>query len=358
MDSTETNPPHPKRVEFDIDSQSRVKKGVNKPVFAPIFTKKGQQHEQPKRVHLLVNPFSGKRKGRKVAEYVTSQLVSKGLKVEAHYSQYSGHLITLAGELDVEFGDIIASVGGDGSFSEVLTGRMQINPEGEEIFAVIPAGTGNSMAFDLGLNGVDSAIDTIIGGKKQALDLARVELIEGLPGAEKEKIVRYSHNLVTWGLGVDSNIKAEKMRWMGPIRYDIGILMAIMANKRRNATLTLDGVEISDDFTLFLIQNSQTGGSELPLAPGASLDDGKMDIGILKKMHRRGILKAFGMLKSEGRHVFHPHVDYHQFTRLEITTQVPTAINIDGENLGSTPLVMDVLPSAVKVMAPSSKREV
>ena len=79
----------------------------------------------------------------------------------------------------------------------------------------------------------------------------------------------------------------------------------------------MDGHEIEDDFTLFLIQNSQTGGSLLPLAPGASLDDGIMDIGILKKMKRGQILKAFGQLKKEGRHVFHPMVDYYRFKTFE-----------------------------------------
>ena len=129
--------------------------------------------------------------------------------------------------------------------------------------------------------------------------------------------------------------------------------MAILASRRRTATLTLDGRTITDDFALFLVQNSQTGGSMLPLAPGASLDDGLMDIGILKKMTRRDVLKAFGMLKSEGRHVFHPRVDYHRFTTLSIETEEPTAINIDGENIGSTPLNMNVLKHAVHIMRPA-----
>jgi diacylglycerol kinase (ATP) len=182
-----------------------------------------------------------------------------------------------------------------------------------------------------------------------------VELVNGLPGAENGTTVRFSHNLVTWGLGVDSTIKAEKMRWMGPVRYDVGILMAIMANNRRHATLTLDGVTMEDDYTLFLIQNTQTGGSRLPLAPGATLDDGLMDIGILKKMTRRDVLKAFGMLKKEGRHVFHPRVDYHRFKTLSIDTPAPAAINIDGENIGSTPLSMEVLPNAVELCVPASE---
>ena len=75
-----------------------------------------------------------------------------------------------------------------------------------------------------------------------------------------------------------------------------------------------------------------------------------MDIGILKKMKRGQILKAFGQLKKEGRHVFHPMVDYYRFKTLKITTPKSTAINVDGENIGSTPLQMQVLPSAIKII--------
>ena len=79
-------------------------------------------------------------------------------------------------------------------------------------------------------------------------------------------------------------------------------------------------------------------------------NDGWMDIGILKKMKRGEILKAFGQLKKEGRHVFHPKVDYHRFKTLEIATPKPTAINVDGENIGSTPLKMEVMQGALKII--------
>ena len=70
-------------------------------------------------------------------------------------------------------------------------------------------------------------------------------------------------------------------------------------------------------------------------------------------MSRRDVLKAFGMLKKEGRHVFHPRVDYHRFTSLRIDTEEPTAISIDGENIGSTPLSMTVLKHAAYLMTPN-----
>lgn len=338
---------------FSTDESTKRKKGAHKPVFAKVFLEDDVPYTQTNRVHLLVNPFAGKKKGREVAKKVIEAANKAGVEITCSYSSYSGHLITMASALVVDENDLIAVVGGDGSFSEVLTGRMLLGKSEKETFAIVPAGTGNSQAHDLGINSVQEAIETMLTGKKQALDLARVELTEGLPGATGDPCVRYSHNLVTWGLGVDSTIQAEKMRWMGPIRYDVGILMAILAARRRTATLRLDDRVITDDFTLFLVQNSQTGGSMLPLAPGASLDDGLMDIGILKKMSRRSVLRAFGMLKKEGRHVFHPSVDYHRFSSLAIDTDVPTAINIDGENIGSTPLEMEVLKHAVFIMRPA-----
>lgn len=340
----------PLEIYFQPDKDSKKRKGVHRPIPAKVFTKQAIKGDKPTKVYLLINPYSGKKKGLQVAEKAKLLLEISEIKVEMHVSKHPGHLIEIAGSLAVKSDEAIVVVGGDGSLSETITGWMINSKDNSNIrFGLIPAGTGNSQANDLGLKSTEDAVSRITNGDCQHIDLARVELTEGLPGNTKGKITRFSHNLVTWGLGVDSTIKAEKMRWMGSIRYDVGILMAIMANNRRHASLYLDGQKMEDDYTLFLVQNSQTGGSLLPLAPGASLDDGLMDIGILKQMTRRDILKAFGMLKKEGRHVFHPRVVYHRFKQLRIETPEPTAINIDGENIGSTPITMEVLPLEVKI---------
>ena len=338
----------PAIIEFLPDLNTKKKKGVHRPIYAEVFTNELVKGEPPKVIHLMVNPFSGKKQGEKIAAKAKAMLEEKSITVNTFISNFSGELIDLTANLETKESDIIAVVGGDGSLSEVITGLMQSGKSCR--IGLIPAGTGNSMANDLSIKSTEDAVARICAGNYQTLDLAKVNMVAGLPGSEGGELTRYSANLVTWGLGVDSTIKAEKMRWMGPIRYDVGILMAIMANNRRNAKLTIDGHVFEDDFTLFLIQNSQTGGSLLPLAPGASLDDGLMDIGILKKMRRGQILKAFGQLKKEGRHVFHPMVDYYRFKTLEISTPKPTAINVDGENIGSTPLKMEVMPSVLKMI--------
>ena len=48
--------------------------------------------------------------------------------------------------------------------------------------------------------------------------------------------------------------------------------------------------------------------------------------------------------------MFHPSVVYHRFKSLRIETPEPSAINIDGENIGTTPMDMTVLPSAIRLL--------
>ena len=356
--STMTGPPDdawPKALEFAEDERSKRRKGAFRPQFADVWTLPSASIPRPVAVHMFVNPYSGRKKGDRIAQQICERFEQANVATTVHRSTSPGHLVQLAREADAPLGAVLLVVGGDGSLSEVITGRFERGTAKEDVFAIAPGGTGNSQAHDLGIHTIDDAVNTVLAGRVQSLDVGQVTLTEGLPGDERGRIVRYSHNLVTWGLGVDSTIKAERMRWMGPLRYDVGIVMAILANQRRTAVLEMDGVRLEDDFTLLLIQNSQTGGSRLPLAPGASLDDSRMDIGILKSMSRRQVFRAFSMLKAEGRHVYHSRVDYHRFERLTITTPKPSAINVDGENLGSTPLELVVLPQAIRLMVPSER---
>ena len=257
-------------------------------------------------------------------------------------SERAGHLLSLSAGAEVASDEeAFAVVGGDGSVCEVITGRLR-NRKTLPRVAIIPAGTGNCQATELGITSVEGAVERILAGRIRNIDLAEVRVGDEL---------WYSHNLVTWGLGVDSTVLAEKMRCLGPMRYDLGIVATILANRRRPATLTLDGKTLTGDYTLFLIQNTQTGGSNLLLAPGATADDGCMDVGVLRRMCRRSLIKAFGMLKSEGRHVFHPRVAYHRFESLTLETPEPMKINVDGEIVGTTPLNMTVMPRALSVFA-------
>ena len=158
-------------MEFEHDPSSRKKKGAHRPVFADVFQHEGESVDLPKKVHLLVNPFSGKKKGRAVAQRVIELVKEVGVEIQSSYSAYSGHLVTMASALVVGKNEVIAVVGGDGSLSEAITGRMLLGKKGKETFAIIPAGTGNSHAHDLKLSSVEKAVEAMLRGRRHALDL-------------------------------------------------------------------------------------------------------------------------------------------------------------------------------------------
>ena len=340
----------PERVIFD---EPELKKGflgrryLPPPEKVPHFSNLQFKEEyKVKKVHLIINPYSGKKKGLEVGKFVEQELTNSKIIVKKVVSEKPNHAISIVENLNLEKGDAVVTVGGDGTFCEVISGFMSRKDDSYSSIplGLVPAGTGNSQANDMEITDYMDAIERILTGRIRLIDIAKTKF-----DLEGERVTRYSHNLVGWGLGVDSNILAEKMRFLGPLRYDIGVLLSILRGKVRKAKCFIDGHLIESDFILLLIQNTCTGGDRLRLAPKAQIDDGKMDLGIIYHIGRFKILKLFNQLKAQGSHVWNPNVEFYRFKTLRIETEFPTSINIDGENLGTTPLDIEVLPSAIKV---------
>ncbi len=339
----------PERVIFD---DPEIKKGFlgrkyfSPPKKAPHFSNLQFKEEyKTSRVHLIVNPYSGKKKGLAVADLVGEELTNSKISVKAYVTEKPEHAIEIAKNLDIKDGDAIVTVGGDGTLCEVISGFMIHSEHDSKIpFGLVPTGTGNSQANDMEILDYMDAVERIIKGRIRLIDIAETTFWD-----QDEEITRYSHNLVGWGLGVDSNILAEKMRFLGPLRYDIGVFLSILRGKVRKAKCYIDEHLIESDFILLLIQNTCTGGDRLRLAPNAQIDDGKMDLGVIYHIGRFKLIKLFNQLKAQGSHVWNPNVEFYRFKNLRIETEEPTSINIDGENLGTTPLNVKVLPSALRV---------
>ena len=299
-----------------------------------------------KKVHIVVNPFAGKKKGKEISSLISKELTQTKIDNVIYFTDYVNHAEEIVSGIDFQEGDALMSVGGDGTLSEIITGLLarEDNFSKNIPISIVPSGSGNSQANDMEITDYLDAMQRLLNGNIRKIDVGKVKFMS--EGSEK---VRFSHNLVGWGLGVDANIMAENMRFLGPIRYDLGSLMSIIRGKVRRARCYIDGNLIDSSFILLLIQNTKTGGDRLTLAPMAHVDDGKMDLGIIYHISRFQVLRLFNQLKALGSHVWNPNVEYYRFKNLVIETDEPTAINVDGENLGTTPLKVDVIPSAIKV---------
>ena len=150
------------------------------------------------------------------------------------------------------------------------------------------------------------------------------------------KKVYYSFNLIGWGVPTDSNFLAEKLRWMGGLRYSVSAIFEVLKGKKRIAKLMFDGKEIESDFTFIIGCNTIHVGKGMKMAPKAIVDDGKLDLIIVKKVNRFKLLLLFPKLFN-GTHIESPLVEYMQVNKFSIIPKTKNGLNIDGEMKGFTP---------------------
>ena len=301
----------------------------------------------------MVNPVSGKKKGLKILEKVLPVFESAGVQVTVLQTQHAGHATEIAANAHGERPDdldALVALGGDGTFHEVINGLLQASG-GERVelpVGLIPGGTGNSIATDLmhdvgGANPVVAA-EIIRDGMLRSMDCGLYVGPDDAP--------HYFANLVTTGLGTDSNATAEKLRWLGPMRYDVGALWRILRMRSYAAKVTIDGTVFEGEFPLVAIQNNQHAGNKYRMAPAASLDDGYLDVVFGTTRAKGKLINLLGQL-DKGTHVMDDEIQYFKFKRL---TYEPASghevVNIDGENVGVAPFTVSIVPQALRMFCP------
>jgi len=159
----------------------------------------------------------------------------------------------------------------------------------------------------------------------------------------------YGFNIVGWGMPTDINEKAEKMRWLGGQRYNVASIIEVFKHKQRLAKLIIDGNTVVGDYGFILGCNTMHTGKGMKMAPLAQLDDGLIDLIIVKKAGRLKLLSVFPKL-FDGTHVGDPIVEYRQVKQFSIIPQEDNILNIDGEMVGNTPIHVSVLSKVIDVL--------
>jgi YegS/Rv2252/BmrU family lipid kinase len=274
--------------------------------------------------------------------------------VEVIQTTHAGHALELARDYRIPPGTdparaALVVIGGDGSFHELVNGTMQrdasrVGPA--PTVGVIPGGTGNALALDLGVSDPEVAAQAVCAGFTREIDLHHV-----VHSVDSRAV--YSMNLVIWGIGSEANLTAEKLRWMGPMRYDVGAFWNIMKNRPHACTLRIDGIVVEDDVPVVDIQLNQYAGNSMRFAPHARVDDGLIDVVFIRRCGRMRLLNLLGLL-GKGTHVLAPEVEYVQCQEISLSTPAPEPIVIDGENYATTPVTITCVPQAIRIFTPEN----
>ena len=289
---------------------------------------------------ITVNPHGGKKLGPRLLNRVKPLFEAKGIELFVVETTFAGHAKELANQLNITEYDGFIGIGGDGTLHEIINGMLSRHDGRKIPIGIIPGGSGNSYMHDLQLTDPLKAAKAIINGKTRALDTAKVEV---------NHIIKYSNNMIGWGLVTDVGNQAEHFRWLGTNRYTILSVVEVLRHKSRPATLIMDDKIIEDEFTFIIACNSIHVGKGMKMAPKARLDDGLIDLIVIRSgVSRTRLLQVLPKL-FDGSHINEPELEYYQTSQFSLIPETDEILNIDGEIMGSTPIQVNVIPKAFEM---------
>ena len=290
-----------------------------------------------KKILIVTNPHSGKKKGEKILNDILN--IFKNNPYDIIKTTHKNHPYEIINTIDIENFFGICVIGGDGTMHEVINGMLNRIDKKRIPIGLIPGGTGNSFMHDMNcLNPIDAA-KHIAKLESRKIDLIKIKT--------PDKTL-FSFNVCGWGMPPDINILAEKMRWLGPQRYNIASLIEIMRFRKRECSLIINDENILDDYSFVLCCNTIHTGKGMKIAPKAKVDDGLIDVVAVKKTNRLKLFRLFPTIFS-GNHINDPIVNYHQVQSISIKPDINSNLIVDGEIIGETPCTMEVLQKEIDV---------
>lgn len=255
---------------------------------------------------------------------------------------------------------VVIVAGGDGTVRTVV----ETIHESEKPLAVLPTGTGNLLARNLGLplGDIERSIRIAFSGTTRSIDIAVAEL-------EDEDGNRSRHVfLVMAGIGLDAemaaNTSALSKRRLGWFAYVTPIARSIMANRQFHLRYRIDGGHSrSARAHTIIVGNCGTLTGNMLLLPAALIDDGLLDVVMLRPTGRFGWARIGTRLTVQGlatrsrfgKRMLRLAPDlqalvYAQGRELEARFDHPRGVQLDGDGFG--PIVaarITVRPSALHV---------
>ena len=294
-----------------------------------------------KNILCIVNPVSGLKKSLKVYYEVENIIQNYGFSPKLLQTEYAGHAKKYVSELTPNQFDRILIFGGDGTVNEVVNGLYQSDLCSSFPIAVIPTGSGNSVAHDIDCLDYNIALERALSDNIRLMDVNK---------AIFDNEVRLSVSVIGWGIFSFGNVLADQLRFLGTIRYDVASIIKLLEKKIYNASISING-ESSDLSCAFIVGcNSTHTGKGMKIAPKGGFYDGVMDMAIVKDdISRLQLLTIFKKVYT-GEHIDLPYVHMSQIQSFSIDALEDSYFNVDGETIKSRKVVAEILPETIKLL--------
>ena len=244
---------------------------------------------------------------------------------------------------------LVVAAGGDGTVHAVANGllRTGLAPDALPTLGVLPSGTGNDLARTLALPLQDPCSDLLA-----LLETGERRLIDAISVQTADQSV-FAINACSGGFTgqIDEVMTPELKKTWGPLAYAFGTVKALPAIEKYHTTLAWEH-ESAHRVRAFnvLVANGRTIGGGTPVAPAASLEDGLLDVIVVREGGALDIARLTARAYTTGDYTRDDKVIHRRVRRVRVESHPGMWFNVDGELYSNDPVTFEVVPGALRMV--------
>ena len=295
-------------------------------------------HNQEK-ILFVVNPISGGKVKNDWEAAIRDFFKDSSYAIEFFLLTGENDATSIRFHIDQIKPHLVVAIGGDGTVKMVA----EIIKETPMILGIIPAGSANGLAKELGIpDDVNGAVQVLLNGRKGKLDAIKIN--------EEE----LCFHLSDVGLNALLVKYFESSKGRGMWGYGRSLLKMLWNKRKMRVTIETDGKLVKRKAYMVAIANAEKYGTGAVINPEGNVADGEFEIVVVRKLHLVEIFKAVTARKN-----FNPaRIEVFRTKAAALSFQRKAPFQVDGEFMGKiSSLKARVLPSIVNVMLPKIEAE-
>lgn len=307
------------------------------------------------KVGVIMNPVAGGGRLRRRWPEIGAALEAEFGEVTLRETGMPRDAVTLAMDLAANGCELVIAAGGDGTVGEVADGLINAAADGSSAaLGVLPCGTGTDFARGIGLGqggAYEAAIRRMAASKGRLIDAGRMSYVDDNGALARRHFINIASLGLSGAVVRAVNADARRGRVSAQALFFWRTVAEFIRYPFQDVRITVDdGEAIEARIALVAAANGKYFGAGMMVAPDAALDDGRLDVVILRAAGKLGLIRDIRLIYG-GRHRDHPAITILRGRKVTVeplgTGGRAILVEADGESPGRIPATFEIIPGAL-----------